>query len=425
MEGKTLEEFWKGGKAGSLSPQMQALAWGMHEAGIEPRDIAEHVTKVGGRHPSRQAVEQLLARIAADPEGWYPGKRPEASYGPVPVLRGAKRKQVAETAMRLKRQNVEPTYSNIIAACPAAARNPTTKKAVNKHAVAKVLKEDCFDDGAKEPWVCASTLSRSGLPPAEQNTRHAWAKKLLREGFDGSWFHGNAIWIDISSSIIPGDDKKAFLQTMARKSGKKWHSPDAKAYSRNLTPPKDALKQCGWSDSKVYWSPYLARGVLHVAVWDEDFPGETSEGAAIVAKQIPKVLERMLRSASRLPRVVMSDRGRGFFTSRGAITNKYADALKDARVRPFTGDDASEQPPNIPDLLLHEVATAWIRTREQQTKPAKPWLETREKFTQRMARIVRDINKTCDVDGLSRSFGNLLEQLVDRRGDKLLRANAR
>ena len=69
--------------------------------------------------------------------------------------------------------------------------------------------------------------------------------------------------------------------------------------------------------------------MLHVAVWDEDFPGEPSEGAAIVATQIPKVLERMLPSASRLPRVVMRDRGRGFFTSRGALTNKYADALKE------------------------------------------------------------------------------------------------
>ena len=424
MEGKALQEFWKGGKQGSLSPQMQALAWGMQEAGMEPRDIAQKVTKVGGGHPTRQAVEQLVARIAADPEGWCPGQRPEASYGPAPVLRGAKRKQVAETAMRLKRQNVEPTYSNIVGACPAAARNPTTKKAVNKHAVAKVLKEDCVDDGAQLPWVCASTLSRSALPPSDQKTRHAWAKKLLSEGYDGSWFHAHAIWIDISSSILPGDEKKAFLMTLARKSGMRWHSPDAKEHSRNLRPPKDVLKQCGWSDCKVYWSPYLARGVLDIVVWDEDFPGETSEGAAIVARRIPKFLERRVPSSGRLPRVVVSDRGRGFFTSRGAITHKYAAALKDARVRPFTGDDASCQPPNIPDVLLHEVATAWVRTREQQTKPAKAWLETREHFTKRMAHVVRDINKTCDVVGLCRSFGNLLQQLVDRQGDKVVRGNA-
>ena len=174
----------------------------------------------------------------------------------------------------------------------------------------------------------------------------------------------------------------------------------------------------------MYWSPYLARGVLDVAVWEEDFPGETGEGAATVAAMIPSFLKRRLPRARRLPRVVVSDRGRGFFTSRGAITKKYAKALEEAKLRPFTGDDASEQPANIPDLFLHEVATAWIRKREQQTKPAKPWLETRKAFAKRMAGIVRDINKCCDVAGLCRSFGNLLQQVVDRQGDKLLRANA-
>ncbi len=48
-----------------------------------------------------------------------------------------------------------------------------------------------------------------------------------------------------------------------------------------------------------------------------------------MAAMIPKILERSLPRARRLPRVVVSDRGRGFFTSRGAITNKYADALKE------------------------------------------------------------------------------------------------
>ena len=56
MEGKALEKFWKEGRAGTLSPQMQALAWGMSEAGMEPVDIAAKVTKVGGGNPSREAV---------------------------------------------------------------------------------------------------------------------------------------------------------------------------------------------------------------------------------------------------------------------------------------------------------------------------------------------------------------------------------
>ena len=182
MDGKALEKFWKGGRKGTLSPQMQALAWGMGEAGIEPVDIAAKITKVGGGSPSREAVRQLLDRIAADPKGWYPGRRPPATYGPAPVLSGAKRKQVAETAMRLKRQNVEPTYAAIIAECPSAAQNPATKMPVNKNAVGKVLKEDCSDEGAEMTWVCETTLSRSALTPADQTLRLKWARSLLREG---------------------------------------------------------------------------------------------------------------------------------------------------------------------------------------------------------------------------------------------------
>ena len=65
MEGKTLEEFWRGEKVRTLSPQMQALAWGMNEAGMDPCEIEDKVTVIGGGRPSRQAVEQLVARIAA------------------------------------------------------------------------------------------------------------------------------------------------------------------------------------------------------------------------------------------------------------------------------------------------------------------------------------------------------------------------
>ena len=332
MDGKALEKFWKGGRKGTLSPQMQALAWGMGEAGIEPVDIAAKITKVGGGNPSREAVRQLLDRIAADPKGWYPGQRPPATYGPAPVLSGAKRKQVAETAMRLKRQNVEPTYAAIIAECPSAAQNPATKMPVNKNAVGKVLKEECSDEGAEMTWVCETTLSRSALTPADQTLRLKWARSLLREGYNGWWFYQNAIWIDISSTVIPGDEKKAYLMTLARKARKRWHSPDAKEHSRNLTPPKDVLKQCSWGDSRVYWTPYLARGILDVAVWEEDFPGETGEGAALVAAQIPKFLKRRLSDAYRWPREVVSDRGRGFYASRGGITKKYGDALKDSYV---------------------------------------------------------------------------------------------
>ena len=181
MEGGDLARLWKGGKKGCLSPLMQAKAWGLSEAGVRQVDIAAKLEKIGGGHPTQSAVCKLLERIADDPE-WFPGKRPDASYGPAPVLRGAKRKQVAASAMLLKRRGVEPTHASVVSQCPEAAANPQTGKAVDEHAVYKVLKEDCRDDGAAEPWVCEATISRGALTPAEREKRRTWAKELVDSG---------------------------------------------------------------------------------------------------------------------------------------------------------------------------------------------------------------------------------------------------
>ena len=174
MEDGNLARLWKRGKRGNLSPLMQAKAWGLSEAGVSAGDIAEKVTKVGGGHPNRHAVHKLRARIDDDPE-WYPGKRPHVSYGPAPILRGAKRKRVAECAMALKRRGVEPTYATIVPQCPKAVLNPGTGKPVDKGAVYKVLREDCRDDGAEETWTCEPTLSRNALSLAEREKRRRWA----------------------------------------------------------------------------------------------------------------------------------------------------------------------------------------------------------------------------------------------------------
>ena len=90
MEGGTLEKLWKCGKKGYLSPLEQVKAWALSEAGKDPAEIAEKVVKIGGGHPSREAIRQLLDRIDEDPD-WYPGKRAKAEYGRKPVLRGTKR----------------------------------------------------------------------------------------------------------------------------------------------------------------------------------------------------------------------------------------------------------------------------------------------------------------------------------------------
>ena len=64
-----------------------------------------------------------------------------------------------------------------------------------------------------------------------------------------------------------------------------------------------------------------------------------------------------------------------------------------------------------------------VKTSKARTRPNKAWEETREAYKQRMAAILRDINRTCDVDGLCRSFRTRLAELVEKGGDWLVRGN--
>ena len=285
MEGGTLEKLWKCGKKGYLSPLEQVKAWALSEAGKDPAEIAEKVVKIGGGHPSREAIRQLLDRIDEDPD-WYPGKRAKAEYGRKPVLRGTKRKQVAATAMRLKKQGVEPTYSSIVANCPAAVRNPDTGVPVRPNSVYAVLKEDCYDRVPACPWNHERVLSRTAISEDAKEQRLRWARWMVGENHTAGWFFQNVIWVDLCNSILPNDKAKAWRQTMARKGGKRWHSPDAKHHSRNLQMNKTPVRQCAWGDEKVWWLPLLTRGKLHIEVLPEDFPGEKSTGVGIAVRMV-------------------------------------------------------------------------------------------------------------------------------------------
>ena len=82
-------------------------------------------------------------------------------------------------------------------------------------------------------------------------------------------------------------------------------------------------------------------------------------------KQYPKCHSAIL------PRVVCSDRGPGFYqSSTGHIVGAYANAAKEHGFRPYAGSDASGQPPDVPDVLPHETAVAWLWNF---TSPWPPW----------------------------------------------------
>ena len=93
----SLERLWKEGRDGALSPLEQMRAWALRTAqrdlggdkAVNYKKIAERVTKVGGGHPGRDAIRQLLERVDEDPD-WYPGKNYRKRSGPQAVLQGKK-----------------------------------------------------------------------------------------------------------------------------------------------------------------------------------------------------------------------------------------------------------------------------------------------------------------------------------------------
>ena len=97
------------------------------------------------------------------------------------------------------------------------------------------------------------------------------------------------------------------------------------------------------------------------------------------------------------PRVVFTDRGPGLYQGgHGTTCHKYAEALAKHGFRPFAGDDASWQPPDIADLLLHESVAAGIR-KYCRKKPIK-WISGDQEanykmFVQRLKECEMHFNK--------------------------------
>ena len=432
-EDRTLEGLWKTARKGYLSPleQLRAVAFrdAYKKCGV-PKDkqgrkpgllnaIAGKVVKAGGGHPCKEAIRQLLERVDNDP-GWFPGKTDQVKFGPSPVLNGAKRRCIAASAMALKDADQEPTYASVVANCPQATLNPGTGKPVSRKRVYEVLKNDCYDNTPDLPWKHQARLQKTALTDQMKEKRLKWAILLLKaQRCTAAWIYRHVIWVDICNTVLPLSAKKATEQALARKGNRGWISDDAKMASRNLKGNVATLKQNSWDTSRVYWLPVLVRGKLHVEALPEGFPGETPEGAATLVEKLPGVLARRFPNASQ-PKVVMTDRGPGFFdAATGKITAEYKAALDAAGLRPFQGECAVDQPGRSGDALLHETAVSWLRERMLLTLPAEAWKEGREAYLTRLREACAKINEDCDVEALCHAFPQRLADLKAKKGDAL------
>ena len=109
------------------------------------------------------------------------------------------------------------------------------------------------------------------------------------------------------------------------------------------------------------------------------------------------------------------------YSPQGSIVGFYEEALTQTGFKSFWGPDASQQSPDMPDVLLHETAVAIFRKRMRQQKPVvAPWKETLEQWTERAENAVAWMNSDCDLGSLCRKFPERLRRLRENGGERLV-----
>ena len=422
-----LKDLWLSAPAGNnLSALEELKAWALREVWEQDGRslygmhtfIAGKIRKANGERPKRSAVKKLLDKIAADEE-WFPGKQYGGQRGRKRVLTGAKAHSLCRSAKAVKRSVGIVTYPLLCASAPKAVANPETGAPVSKHAVYQCIKEGCYDKDPEKKWGNRRRLCRTALTAAMVARRMAWSVYMIGLPHTSEWYFQNLVWVDICSSILPRTAAKAAELALARKGHRVWCSEDALGDDDNLRADTRVLKTNSWDTRRIWWGPVLSRGKLHIDLLPANFPGDHLDGAAAFVKQVRIGLGKRFPGASR-PNMLFTDRGAGFYNpGSGIITAEYRAALAAEGLVAFMGDSAAAQPGKLSDLLLHETAIAWVREQERATLPKRPWEETTAQFSQRLKRIVANVNRNFDVAGLCRELPARVDELHRRNGHKL------
>ena len=75
--------------------------------------------------------------------------------------------------------------------------------------------------------------------------------------------------------------------------------------------------------------------------------------------------------------------------------------------------------PILKDLMLHEIAVAWLTARLKVTVPAKPWEESPELFGARLKQAAEYVNLHYDVDALQRGLPARVQMLLACEGGRI------
>ena len=123
-----------------------------------------------------------------------------------------------------------------------------------------------------------------------------------------------------------------------------------------------------------------------------------------------------------LPTVVFTDRGPGFYhPSSGNICPEYQGALEEQGFTAWAGENAKWQPPDVPDILLHETAVAWVRSflRQHPVKIGHNQAKNIENLEEKLQEAESHINTYYEVEDLCKSLPRRLKELVEAKGSRL------
>ena len=430
-----------------MAPCEQAKLWGLRQAlrKLGEADnqyewmsqqvrVSSSAGAVGGDHPGRAAVLRFFNRvdkIEAAGQTWYPGATLGKRSGRPVELTTRKKAAICKSMMSAKKRGDLPCYDLAVARCPTSMLNPTTGLPFSRGTINRLLTSECYDEGHEEPWEFRFGRKRRVLTVEARAERMAWARRLLREKKSIPWLFTNIIWIDLCSKVIPGNPKKAPDQVQAgRNKRKRLMSPGATGCTVNLGGSDTAEKQKSYGDVRVWFGVALTRGVLGVIVFTETegtgaYPGECPEGARQFVSRLPRLLNEMLGRATRKPRILFSDRGPGFYhRTTGGITGEYETSCREHGFEPWAGTNSRQgpraQPPDIPDVLLHETAIAHLRENVFKSTPRRPWEETPVEFATRLRAAAAHANTEYRLGDLCRELPKRLDDLVKvTAGDRL------
>ena len=413
-----------------MPPWAQAVVWAalkLNDAldlDLTDGQIAALVTKSGSvENPCKRAVKKWRDIFKEDPD-WWPNKTQEERKKPGPkrLRTEAKEEAMASCAMAVKESGIEPTVAEVVQRTKRATLNPKTGQPFTDKYILEVFKRRCHDPGSDKPWAQLHPLQKTALPDWLMVRRDDWGRCELAQERGAGWYYRHCVWVDPCYNILSTSVRQIFdMQKAADGKRKRWASPDCRMYNRNVRSSSSAGKQKQNGDRKLWWFVILVRGRVHIEVVGADWT-QTGSGMATLVDRLPQILPKMLGKGALMPRVVVSDRGPGFYQSlTGHIVKAYADALDKNGFRPFAGLDASTQPPDIPDLLLHETAVGWIRNYLRKHPFARSGtLDAQEARLRKLLKQCADhINAHYDVEGLCYRFPARLQEMIDKGGQRL------